>query len=82
MRSAANVQRRSAIATLIAGVAVTLIIFVVVWAGTDAGFTCIGPGLAAGLFISVRGILKLKNAVEIGRVGDTLGPTNQPTGKE
>ena len=71
--SAASKQRRSAITMLIIGAAVSLIIIFGVWAAMDAGFTCMGPGLAVGLFIMVRAILALKNASEIARVGDEFG---------
>lgn len=72
-RSVAGQQRRTAIATLIVGDILSLVILFGVWGAMDAGFTCMGPGLAAGLFVTLRGILKLKNASEIAKAGVSMG---------
>jgi hypothetical protein len=78
-QTTAKQQRRRAIATLIVGGVLSLIILFGVWGAMDAGFTCMGPGLAAGLFVTLRGVLKLKNAIEIARAGEAIGRQNQRT---
>jgi len=72
-RDAARQQRRSGLIMLIGGALLSLVIFLIVWGAMDAGFTCSGPGLLVGLFVMVRGILKLKNGSEIATVSETLG---------
>ena len=66
-------QRRRAIATISLGLALSLLTVFLVWGAMEAGLTLSGSGLLVGLLVTAKGILRLKNASEIGRVGKSLG---------
>jgi len=67
--AAALRQKRSAIVIMSLGIALSLITIFLVWGAREAGFTCSGPGLLAGVVMTLKGALKLKNGIEIARAG-------------
>ena len=64
---AAGQRRRNGFIRVAVGVVLTLGTVFVVLGAAEAGIRCYGPGLAVGLFVTINGILQLKNAREITR---------------
>ena len=66
-QDAAGEQRRRGLFRIVAGIILLLITGLIVWAASEAGFVIYGPGLLIGLFVTLNGVLKLKNGGEIAR---------------
>lgn len=50
-QAAATRRRRTALASLLAGASLSLLILFLVWGAAGAGLTCSGPGLLVGLIV-------------------------------